>query len=42
MASHHLVGEVLGFAPDMPYRDFRVLVAIALDATDSTRLVRWP
>ena len=35
---YHLVGEVLGFAPDLPYRDFRVLVALALDATDGTRL----
>jgi len=40
MMGYHLVGEVLGHAPDLPYRDFRVLVALALDATDSTRLAK--
>jgi hypothetical protein len=37
---YHLVGEVLGFAPDLPCREFRILVALALDATDSTRLAK--
>src|SRR5690349_19502483 len=37
---YHIVGEVLGFAPDLPYRDFRILVALALDATDGTRLAK--
>jgi len=35
---YHLVGEVLDRAPDMPYRQLRVLLALALDARDSTRL----
>ncbi len=37
---YHLVGEVLGHAPDLPYREFRILLALALDATDSTRLAK--
>ena len=32
-----LAGEVLDRAPDLPYRQFRVLMALALDASDSTR-----
>jgi hypothetical protein len=34
---YHLVAEVLDHCPDLPYRQFRVLVALALDARDSTR-----
>ena len=34
---YHLVGEVLDHCPDLPRRQFRVLVALALDAADSTR-----
>jgi hypothetical protein len=36
MASR-LVGEVLDHCPDLPRRQFRVLVALALDASDATR-----
>lgn len=32
-----LVGEVLEHCPDLPYRDFRLLVAFAWDARDQTR-----
>jgi hypothetical protein len=34
---YQLAGEVLDRCPDLPYRQFRVLVALALDARDSTR-----
>ena len=33
----HLVQEVLLHCPDIRYREFRVLIAIALDARDETR-----
>lgn len=34
---YHLVGEVLDTCPDLSYRQFRVLIALALDARDDTR-----
>ena len=34
---YRLAGEVLDQCPDLPYRQFRVLMVLALDATDSTR-----
>jgi hypothetical protein len=37
---YHLAEEVLDRCADLPYREFRVLAAIALDATDSTRQSR--
>ncbi len=34
---YRLAGEVLDHCPDLPYRQFRLLMVLALDATDSTR-----
>jgi hypothetical protein len=37
---YRIAEEVLDHCPNLPYRQFRVLMVLALDATDSTRLAK--